>query len=337
MFNSPTARTLIDDQPPDGSRHRRARRRLGAVFTLTSALAGLAMIAAPLPAQAATPVTVDASWQEIITGGGVGGGTVKGPYDFTTTNLTKITVTDAFCHGDEFHVVDNGTLLGDTSHIAPEDHICPFKLFFPPNTRADEAILDPTFSHGTFYVAPGQHSLDVVNKVMWNDTATGTGAYFRLDSVTLTKNDCLNDGWRTYGNVFPDQRSCVSFATTSLLHPFQVPGFPLNGAKKLDGSPLTVIGGSDSAAGSTVFRARINGVPSTFEGNATVHWFNLTTFRGGEATMPYGMVGADAVAASAPLAVGAGRVVAAITTNGALAGQPRPYLSTPTTGYFVAS
>lgn len=194
------------------------RIRLNSTFPgLAAALgaAALAVVAVGGPAQAATTVEVDAGWQSFITGGGVGGGTIAGPYEFTSNSLTKVTVTDAFCHGDEFAVFDNGDHLGDTSEIAPEDHTCPFQLFFPADARADAAILDPTFSQGVFFVAPGEHSLDFVNKVMWNDVSTGTGAYFRLDSVTLSKDDCKSGGWETYASVFENQGECVSFVTTS--------------------------------------------------------------------------------------------------------------------------
>lgn len=156
----------------------------------------------------ATDVTVDAGWQEFITDG-IGIGSTKGPWNFTSTSVVKITVTDAFCHGDEFGVYDNGALLGDTSEVTP-DVVCPFKLFFPASARADAAILDPGYSQGTFYVAPGEHSLDMVNRVLWTPTAAGTGAYFRLDSVQLTADDCKNGGWQNFGTLFTNQGSCVS-------------------------------------------------------------------------------------------------------------------------------
>lgn len=156
----------------------------------------------------ATDVSVDAGWQEFITLG-IGLGSEKGPYNFTSNSVVKITVTDAFCHGDEFGVYDNNVLLGDTSKVTP-DVVCAFKLFFPAIARADAAILDPGYSQGTFFVAPGEHSLDFVNRVLWNDTAAGTGAYFRADSVQMTKDDCKNGGWQDFGTLFENQGSCVS-------------------------------------------------------------------------------------------------------------------------------
>ena len=163
----------------------------------------------------ATNVSVDAGWQDFITLG-IGIGSNKGPYNFTATSIVRITVTDAFCHGDEFGVYDNGVLLGNTSEVVP-DVVCSFRLFFPPATRADAAILDPGYSQGTFFVAPGEHSLDFVNRVLWTPTAAGTGAYFRLDSVQLNKNDCKDGGWQNFGTLFNNQGSCVSLAQRSVL------------------------------------------------------------------------------------------------------------------------
>lgn len=155
-----------------------------------------------------TNVTVDAGWQDFITLG-IGIGSEKGPYNFSSTSVVKITVTDAFCHGDEFGVYDKNVLLGDTSKVVP-DVVCSFRLYFPAVARADAAILDHGYSQGTFFVAPGEHSLDFVNTVLWNDTAAGTGAYFRLDSVQLTKDDCKDGGWQDFGALFKNQGSCVS-------------------------------------------------------------------------------------------------------------------------------
>jgi hypothetical protein len=196
-------------------------RNLARLLVALAASVGLTATVGVGTAQAVTNVNVDASWQDFITGGGVGGSSIAGPYDFTSTSVVKVTVTDAFCHGDEFGVYDNGVLLGDTSPIAPEFHTCPFRLFFPAVARADDAILDPTFSQGTFYVAPGEHSLDFVNRVMWNDTATGTGAYFRLDSVDLVADDCKDDGWKDYGALFTNQGDCVSLVQHMLVRPAQ--------------------------------------------------------------------------------------------------------------------
>ena len=122
-------------------------------------------------------------------------------------------MTDAFCHGDEFRVYDKGILLGDTSDVASEFPACPFELFFPAIARADAALADPTFSQGVFFIAPGTHAIEFENKALWSETSTGTGAFFRVDSVMLAKKDCKSGGWMDYGSLFANQGDCVSLAT----------------------------------------------------------------------------------------------------------------------------
>jgi hypothetical protein len=186
------------------------RRQLSAIIGATA----LALMATAGTASATTNISPDAGWQSFITGGGLGGASIAGPWVFTSTSVAKITVTDAFCHGDQFHVFDGETLLGDTSDVPSEFPACPFQLFFPADARADAAIADPTFSQGVFYVAPGRHAIEFENKAIWSPTSTGTGtgAYFRVDSVSVTREDCKTDGWTSYGTVFKNQGACLKMA-----------------------------------------------------------------------------------------------------------------------------
>ena len=172
----------------------------------------LAVVASGGIAHATTKITPDTGWQSFITGGGIDGASIAGPWVFTTTSVAKVTVTDAFCHGDEFRVYDKDILLGDTSEVASEFPACPFELFFPAIARADAALADPTFSQGVFFIAPGTHAIEFENKALWSETSTGTGAFFRVDSVTLAKQDCKNGGWKDYGSLFANQGDCVSLA-----------------------------------------------------------------------------------------------------------------------------
>jgi hypothetical protein len=172
--------------------------------------AALALAAFSATASATTKVTADAGWQNFITGGGLDGASTAGPWVFTTTTIAKVTVTDAFCRGDEFRVYDKDVLLGETSDVASEFPACPFELFFPADARADAAIADPGFSHGVFYIAPGTHALEFENKALWSETSTGTGAYYRVDSLAASKNDCKNGGWMNYGDLFRAQGACVN-------------------------------------------------------------------------------------------------------------------------------
>jgi hypothetical protein len=41
-------------------------------------------------------------------------------------------------------------------------------------------------------------------------TSSGTGAYFRVDSIALDRKDCKRGGWADYGNLFANQGDCVT-------------------------------------------------------------------------------------------------------------------------------
>lgn len=172
----------------------------------------LTVIAAASIATATTKTTADSGWQSFITAGGIGGASTAGPWVFTSTSVAKITVTDAFCRGEEFRVFDKDVLLGDTSEVASEFPACPFELFFPALARADAALADPGFSHGVFFVAPGTHAIEFENAALWSETSSGTGAFFRVDSVAIDTDACRNGGWMDYGNLFKNQGQCMRLA-----------------------------------------------------------------------------------------------------------------------------
>ena len=181
------------------------------IATLGAAV--LVAFATAVGASATTKITVDSGWQSFITGGGIDGASTAGPWVFTSSTVAKVTVTDAFCHGDEFRVYDKDVLLGETSEVVSEFPACPFELFFPALARADAALADPAFSHGVFFVAPGTHAIEFENKALWSETSTGTGAFFRVDSVTVARTDCKDGGWMNYGNLFKNQGQCMRLAT----------------------------------------------------------------------------------------------------------------------------
>ena len=64
-----------------------------------------------------------------------------------------VTVTDAFCGGDRFTVSDGVTTLGTTSAVPVEG--CPGTDIADP----DLALANPAFSHGSFVVGAGSHSI----------------------------------------------------------------------------------------------------------------------------------------------------------------------------------
>jgi len=193
--------------------HHAMIRRLATLAAFAAMVFGSAATAnASTDAGLGTEVTPDAGWQQFETDGGVGGTSSTGPFNFESTKLTKVTVTDAYCHGDEFSVLDNGGHLGDTSAV-PEDLInCSPRFYLSDTVRADASMADPTFSHGTFYVGPGSHSLEFANKTIWNGTDAGSVAYFRLETVLLDKADCKVGGWESFGTLFANQGQCISLS-----------------------------------------------------------------------------------------------------------------------------
>jgi hypothetical protein len=189
------------------------------VTRLLAVLASLPLLVlvSATTASATTAAPVDAGWQQFTTEGGVGGTSVAGPYLFQSTKLTKVTVTDSYCHGDAFSVLDNGTHIGDTADIPAELRTCPTRFYLSDTARADASMADPTLSHGVFYVGPGSHSLQFVNKTIWNGTDGGSKAFFRLETASLTKADCKADGWESFGALFQNQGQCVALSN-SLQH-----------------------------------------------------------------------------------------------------------------------
>ena len=78
-------------------------------------------------------------------------GSTTGPFTFSGPEL--IQVTDGFEAGDQFALLDGATLLGDTSSVAtgPGDGC----------THPASCFLDPLYSHGSFFVGAGGHSITI--------------------------------------------------------------------------------------------------------------------------------------------------------------------------------
>ncbi len=154
-------------------------------------------------AHAATGVTPGDGWH-FFSFGGVGTFAPQGPFTYSSTTITKITVTDAFCKGDEFRVYDGTTALGDTSVVATDPSCA-------GTGDPDAALADPTYSHGVFFVMAGSHSINI----QATESPFGAGgAYVRVDAVTVTKDSCKDGGWMNYGGLFKNQGDCVSYVST---------------------------------------------------------------------------------------------------------------------------
>jgi hypothetical protein len=110
MFHALTAHGLIEDEPPDGSRHKAAWRRLGAFLAMASALAmGLTMMSAPQSAQAVT--SIDGQWT--VSHGGTGQVSLNADGTYTSTCQVYPNYPDAWCPGP------SGTFLYSTMSTAP--------------------------------------------------------------------------------------------------------------------------------------------------------------------------------------------------------------------------
>ncbi|MEO7588824.1 MAG: hypothetical protein ABIS84_12445, partial [Arachnia sp.] len=95
MFNPLIGRrTRHDDGADDAPRPRRARNRLGALFTVASALAiGFTFMAAPPSAQAVS--SIDGPWT--VSHGGTGHLSLKGDGTYTSTCEAYANYPDAWC------------------------------------------------------------------------------------------------------------------------------------------------------------------------------------------------------------------------------------------------
>jgi hypothetical protein len=130
--------------------------------------------AGPIPVGASAPITVDGGWQSFSWANGPGVFNAEGALTFTSTQATKLTVTDAFVDGDRFQVFDNGTSLGLTSVPANDG----FNIGQDP----DKALTDPRFSSGVFSLAPGAHAITLKTIAVATGDPSGGGS-LRVDTV----------------------------------------------------------------------------------------------------------------------------------------------------------
>jgi len=75
------------------------------------------------------------------------------PWTFSSAGVLNLQITDAFLPGDRFSVYDFGVLIGSTPPVPVQLAMCGLD----PN----QCFTDPAFSHATFQLPPGSHSLTV--------------------------------------------------------------------------------------------------------------------------------------------------------------------------------
>ena len=112
------------------------------------------------------------------------------PWTITTTVPDVIRIVDGGHQGDMFAVYDNGVLLGTTS-ASPVDmnHTCANDST-GPGTNPAACWNDPLMSHGTFPIAPGNHSFVIswVQRVPGGDSAL---QWFEIGPATPTTTSFL--------------------------------------------------------------------------------------------------------------------------------------------------
>jgi len=88
---------------------------------------------------------------------GFGGpGPVPGSIDFSHPTNVTLNVTDAFCTGDSFRILDRGRVVLETPRVGNDFPDC---LIYEDDPG--QAFLNPQFSHGTAVLPAGSHSLTI--------------------------------------------------------------------------------------------------------------------------------------------------------------------------------
>src|SRR2546423_555279 len=163
-----------------------------AVLAKSLVLASAVVIAAAAASTAAgaTPIAVG-SWQPFFFGS-EGSSAIGGPFTFTTSVATVVTITDAFCRGDRFTVSDGAVTLGTTSFVAV-DLACSLVASDP-----EVALANPGFSSGRFVVGAAAHSIGIVAST--SPFEGGGTAFLRYDILSPWM--CKKSGWMAFQPAF---------------------------------------------------------------------------------------------------------------------------------------
>jgi hypothetical protein len=134
------------------------------------------------PAGDDPPIIVGADWfttpidpPAFYWGSGAGAPNTEGGFTFNALGPVRVDVTDDFGHGDQFQVFDFGASLGVTSAV--------------PNLNDGgnggegpvAAFADPTYSHGSFFLGAGAHSITIDTIVNPYDGAAICGFWASLN------------------------------------------------------------------------------------------------------------------------------------------------------------
>jgi hypothetical protein len=125
--------------------------------------------------QLAEPVPVDGGWISFFFNEA---GSVTGPFSFTSPVPVVLSVTDAFCVGDQFQILHGARVESATSTPAiPPDCESPFRAEEP-----DPAFSQGVFSAGMLLLPAGTHEISI--RVTSSPFEFGSG-FLRVDACTL--------------------------------------------------------------------------------------------------------------------------------------------------------
>ncbi|MFN2608945.1 MAG: calcium-binding protein [Acidimicrobiales bacterium] len=125
------------------------------------------------------PITPGSGFQSFSWPGGGTPFDAEGPFTYSAAAPSVVTVTDAFCKGDQFQVFDNGVAIGTTSSV-PVDSSCGVA---GTTSDPDVAVHDIGYSHESFLLPAGNHSITIQTIV--NPFPGGGAAFLRVDTCTV--------------------------------------------------------------------------------------------------------------------------------------------------------
>ncbi len=132
------------------------------IVALTLAIGLMATFATT--ANAEWPVTVGGGWYDFFWGldyPNDDSWNDEGPFTFTSSSWTVLTVTDVFFPIDQFAVYDAGDILIGTTSVPIGTSISNWEDL-PYVETYNEAVSNPDWSSGTFLLAPGEHAITIL-------------------------------------------------------------------------------------------------------------------------------------------------------------------------------
>ena len=164
---------------------------------LVVTLFAFSILSSPYGAFSATfPLVVDAGWtgtevQPPRFFFGAEGTFSTDVFTFSSASPTILRITDDFCKGDRFRIFDNGVPIGDTS-VVPIGSVDDCAGFGGPSGDPVAAFASTVYSHGSFPLGPGNHSITILAIV---SPFGGGRGFIKVDSVPAPV--AANDSYST--------------------------------------------------------------------------------------------------------------------------------------------